>query len=462
MKKILFSAIGTSDPVRNFYDGPWLHCLRNELPDLTVLYLSAEMTGYEERHHFYSRTVELFNKDLEAKGKPPVAYELIPNPELTDPNRYGNLYYDLQRILVEIHTRFPDAELIINCSSGTPAIKNCLADMRILLPFGEGLRLLQVDDPHKGEGANSGRITDSYDLDSEWASDEDRNENFCPRVHLLAPDQHDMMIRAEYAKVLIRRHDYSAAMLLIGKDLANYEEGEKIRKALEGADRRKMLQLQIAGVLLDEAGIPNRKLQMESKTSRIRHCAELLLNMQNNAEDHDYAGMLRQITPFIFTLGVEVIKKELKCDLDSYKKTEKDTKSGKERTSFDWYGLQKDYPKYFQDIRTKFPDDIKEFLGLKHMIPIMEQELMDKEIASLFTRLRAIEATARNEAAHEICGIGDEWIGRRTGMSAEAILDACGKLLAKIEPRYGGSFRKCYREMDEAICDLLKIREKKD
>lgn len=51
--KILFSGIGTSDPVRGGYDGPWIHCCRNIQPDLTVVYLTKDMVDNENRDHRY-------------------------------------------------------------------------------------------------------------------------------------------------------------------------------------------------------------------------------------------------------------------------------------------------------------------------------------------------------------------------------------------------------------------------
>ena len=48
IKKILFSPIGGSDPINAGYDGSWLHCCRHYQPDLTVIYLSAEMLGYDD------------------------------------------------------------------------------------------------------------------------------------------------------------------------------------------------------------------------------------------------------------------------------------------------------------------------------------------------------------------------------------------------------------------------------
>lgn len=47
--KILFSPIGTTDPVRNCRDGACLHILRHYHPDKVVLYFTAEMEKRERK-----------------------------------------------------------------------------------------------------------------------------------------------------------------------------------------------------------------------------------------------------------------------------------------------------------------------------------------------------------------------------------------------------------------------------
>ena len=43
MKRILFSCVGSTDPVRGLRDGSMLHIMRHYRPDKVVLYLSAEI-----------------------------------------------------------------------------------------------------------------------------------------------------------------------------------------------------------------------------------------------------------------------------------------------------------------------------------------------------------------------------------------------------------------------------------
>lgn len=44
-KKILISAVGTTDPVRGYRDGPMLHIMRNYKPDKVLLFLDKRNAG---------------------------------------------------------------------------------------------------------------------------------------------------------------------------------------------------------------------------------------------------------------------------------------------------------------------------------------------------------------------------------------------------------------------------------
>ena len=43
MKQILFSCVGTSDPVRGEHDGPMLHILRHYRPESVYIFVTPEI-----------------------------------------------------------------------------------------------------------------------------------------------------------------------------------------------------------------------------------------------------------------------------------------------------------------------------------------------------------------------------------------------------------------------------------
>ena len=56
MKRVLFSCIGTTDPVRGEHDGPMLHILRHYQPDSVWLFLTPEIRALAEKDKRLEKT----------------------------------------------------------------------------------------------------------------------------------------------------------------------------------------------------------------------------------------------------------------------------------------------------------------------------------------------------------------------------------------------------------------------
>lgn len=54
---ILFSPIGTADPITALGDGPMLHIVRHYRPIVVVLFLSAEIAAFENADRRYSAAI---------------------------------------------------------------------------------------------------------------------------------------------------------------------------------------------------------------------------------------------------------------------------------------------------------------------------------------------------------------------------------------------------------------------
>ena len=54
MKRILFSPIGSTDPISRQYDGAMLHIIRKYRPEKVYVYMSKEMCELEDKDHRYS------------------------------------------------------------------------------------------------------------------------------------------------------------------------------------------------------------------------------------------------------------------------------------------------------------------------------------------------------------------------------------------------------------------------
>ena len=47
MMRLLFTCMGTSDPVRGYHDGPMLHIIRHYRPEVICVFLSGEAAALD-------------------------------------------------------------------------------------------------------------------------------------------------------------------------------------------------------------------------------------------------------------------------------------------------------------------------------------------------------------------------------------------------------------------------------
>ena len=122
MKKILFSPIGGTDPISNFRDGAMLHICRIYKPDIVYLYLSKEMCEFQKKDDRYRYCLEQLGKKLDKH------FEIIEiqKNELEEVQVFDTFMKEYREILNDIRDKNPESEIILNVSSGTPAMKSAL------------------------------------------------------------------------------------------------------------------------------------------------------------------------------------------------------------------------------------------------------------------------------------------------------------------------------------------------
>ena len=57
MMRLLFTCMGTSDPVRGYHDGPMLHIIRHYRPEVICVFLSGEAAALDGTLQFLSLLV---------------------------------------------------------------------------------------------------------------------------------------------------------------------------------------------------------------------------------------------------------------------------------------------------------------------------------------------------------------------------------------------------------------------
>ena len=119
MKRILFSPIGSTDPIKNCHDGACLHIVRHYQPERVVLFFTKEMGESEHNDHRYTIAIKQVAPDCIIE--PPIYTDIV------DPSRYEAFSRILPQAVAELLEKYPEHEILLNLSSGTPQIKTILA-----------------------------------------------------------------------------------------------------------------------------------------------------------------------------------------------------------------------------------------------------------------------------------------------------------------------------------------------
>ena len=93
--KVLFSPVGTTDPIRKHRDGSMLHICRYYQPDKVYLYLSKEMQEYEKKDHRFTYCLH----QLEKQQCRHIEINLIERENLENVQDFNTFYLEFRPII---------------------------------------------------------------------------------------------------------------------------------------------------------------------------------------------------------------------------------------------------------------------------------------------------------------------------------------------------------------------------
>ncbi len=183
MRQILFSCLGTTDPVRGEHDGPMLHILRWYRPECAVLFLSQEIQELDAKDRRFEKTRTWIN-DNWGDYKPEFRYIECDVRDAHDMDALEKPLYDA---VLSLSRENQDAEILINLSSGTPQMQMILSQLALDMRF--RTKGVQVSTFEKRAGKAQRTNNDEYDVDLELECNEDElpeAENRCIEPDMFA------------------------------------------------------------------------------------------------------------------------------------------------------------------------------------------------------------------------------------------------------------------------------------
>ena len=443
--RILFSPIGGSDPINAGHDGSWLHCCRHYQPDLTDIYLSASMLTLEKKDQLYTRALGKLNEQLSCS----IQMRVEERPSLENPQLLDEFYGDFEKLLTSLHQEFPQAEILVNISSGTPAMKSCLIHLYHMLTF--PITMIQVDGPHDeitdGKGHRDIWGKDAI-FDVEWENNLDNLEGAKNRCHVVRDEQQALRLRVMQLRSLIQHNEFYAAKVLADEpDLAAFLS-EEVRKCLEAASERQQLSLRSAGLTFQQYGFSDARLLLSHYKDMMYKGAEMALTMQCDLARDDIAGFSRKLTPTLFSMLISYLKIK---GVDAEQFTNNDI------NIIDESKLKTLYPSFYQ---TVWPQ-IQSYTGptnLTHgnLLNMVQATPYDEKVLDRLRALRIIEKNVRNAVAHRPEKLTEKDFTVKAGKTPKAVLKDIQDLFGILNPSlFNAPYWESYNRMQSFLLEKL-------
>jgi len=217
--KVLISAVGNTDPIRNFHDGALVHIARRYRPDKIIIVFSEELIRKKD-------DIEKVIRSIDSEYLPEIVYHepIILNNEV---HIFDTMFDQFDDIIREYYTK--DDEFILNLSSGTPQIKSALFVLNRLSEI--NVKAVQVPSPEKKSNAGV-RHDDSEDIDVLIDTNLDNKQDYVDRTIEDTSDKFQQGLIKKTLRDFIKKYDYKAS-LEIANQLPDFPGLKDCRKKLQ-------------------------------------------------------------------------------------------------------------------------------------------------------------------------------------------------------------------------------------
>lgn len=399
-KKILYSAVGMTDPISNFRDGSLLHICRIYKPDKVYILMSREVIKHHNKDNRYIYCLE----KLSEKINHPFEIVTIQKDDLVEVQNYDVVYPIIKENIQSILDNMDETDsLIVNIGSGTPAMKYSLQMLSALADY--NFTPINVNTPEKSSNPHM-ENQNKYDPAEMWELNED-NDDFVDRSFkttspLMLKDFYDNSLEK-----LIKNYNYAGALTLV-RSLNFYSD--KLENLLVAANSRLQLNFGQAQRILQSF-----KFQMPF-TDEKKKIFEYALALGVKIKNKNYGDYVRAITPLLFELNSLVLKTECGFNLADYTYSDpkdknkiywdKDKLSG---TEFD-NALNESYKNFNYGI--VFNDNLRTLIT--YFLSKKNPQLYDT-----IDKLNKFEIKMRNKAAHTMISITSDSVKKETGQTPE-------------------------------------------
>lgn len=451
MKRILFSPIGTTDPVstKNFYDGGCLHVLRHYKPERIVLFFTKEMGEIERNEERYTTAIRHVTPDCIID--PPIYTDIV------DASQYEEFSQILPRAVQDLLQKYPEHEILLNLSSGTPQIKTVLA---MLAADNERCIGIQTVTP-EGRANNPQKLTPEelhtlLEMNEEKECEAERRCN--------EPQLKIFRYHAEKNRIisLLRTYEYNAALTLARSSSLVPADAKQLLK--HAAARTDLLPDKARKILAEYNG---QKLFLFTGEEEL--LIEYFLIMQIDQENDHLSNFMLRISPFLDKFLLDYVQKNVRggrqnpqniLNLSRYIKRKGGYRLERER-------IEQAAPKLLTRLDREYggyKDSDLSFTLLIYYCDYMQEEGLTKDtklhddMMAELGKLGDIRIL-RNNVAHQITNVTRESFQKVTQMTPPALMAIFTQMLTLV---YGGKVKEAlttYSRINGWLEEALEIHE---
>lgn len=289
---------------------------------------------------------------------------------------------------LELRKEFPEEEILLNLSSGTPQMKTV---MSFLATDFENVRAIQVDSPQRASNRTAHATQDNEDIDVVIENNFDNATDYTCRCHE-APLSllRRYSIRHQLIS-LINNYEYRAALNMYNKNKAMFVE--ETGKLLRHADLRSKL-------LINEAFKGMGKENIYNNNS-VKKLNEFLMVMELHQRKGELAEFIPKLTPFLYELLLYYFENHVALKLECFCYSKRNNNSSWKISA---EKLRKEAPDVFTYLNYYFRQGFRDTeLSFSNMLLILESlKSIKTELMGELQILREVEKNQRNKIAHTI------------------------------------------------------------
>ena len=231
--KVLISAVGDTDPIRNFHDGALVHIARKYRPDKIIIVFSERTISKKD-------DIEKVIHSIDSEYLPEIiCHEPIILNE--DVFVFDTMYDQFDAIIQEYYAK--DDDFILNLSSATPQVKSALFVINRLSEI--NVKAVQVSSPENDSNAGVGH-DDLEDIDALIDTNLDNKQDYLDRTIEDTSEKFKQGLMKKTLRDFIKKYDYKASLELANQlpDFPGLKDcRKKLQDIVDSLDRQAVPQL---------------------------------------------------------------------------------------------------------------------------------------------------------------------------------------------------------------------------